>query len=522
MSKRLRQEDGIALVMALGMMIVLVIMVASMISFTSASSRNSRVSNSRVDAQSIAEGGISAAVSIINKAANVSSPTILGCTADASGSNSVLPCTDVAINVPGGTAYIHGIYTQGQSATGAWTITSYGSVRNPTGSSNLTKTMTATLSITGGGQSNNISVWNYMYSTSPPGSGCEVDITGNNVIVNVPVYITGDLCISGNNAGIIENTANGGQKIDVRVGGKVVIGGNNASVGTSAHPITSGYSALGCASTINGTPHPCTTADSWYVGTTDTPLTATPPTADYPGSYSSASPGPSHVCDTTLTPSPNLTGATNVFDNDGTMNGTNPTFNLTPNSDYNCVTAATTSCPSGQMLKWNHTTHLMTICGTMFFDGNVTFTDGSGMYHGTGTIYVNGVFQLTGNNSSLRAGCPSSPASPTHQCAFNSTGNEWNPNKDMLLVVTNKPGATSVDMTGNNVQFQGDLMCPSTSTANMSGNNVIVEGGIICGKFAWGNNPIIYPLPTITNLPPGAPVPPNAPATVGTPVITAG
>jgi len=35
MSKRLRQEDGIALVMALGITVVLIIFVASMISYTS-------------------------------------------------------------------------------------------------------------------------------------------------------------------------------------------------------------------------------------------------------------------------------------------------------------------------------------------------------------------------------------------------------------------------------------------------------------------------------------------------------
>jgi hypothetical protein len=150
----------------------------------------------------------------------------------------------------------------------------------------------------------------------------------------------------------------------------------------------------------------------------------------------------------------------------------------------------------------------------------VTFTDSSGRYHGTGSIYANGAFVMNGNNASLHAGCPASPATPTRQCAFNNTGNEWDPNKDMLLVVANKTTGSAIDMSGNNIQFQGDVMCPTTATANLSGNNVIFEGGIICGKFAWGNNPVIYPLPTITSLPPGAPVPPNAPATVGAPVIT--
>jgi len=50
MSKRLRQEDGIALVMALGITVVLIIFVASMIDYTSANSRASRLSSSQLTA----------------------------------------------------------------------------------------------------------------------------------------------------------------------------------------------------------------------------------------------------------------------------------------------------------------------------------------------------------------------------------------------------------------------------------------------------------------------------------------
>ena len=92
----------------------------------------------------------------------------------------------------------------------------------------------------------------------------------------------------------------------------------------------------------------------------------------------------------------------------------------------------------------------------------------------------------------------------------------------MLIIVTDVANGTSVDFSGQNIQFQGGLMCTPTSTANLAGNNVIIEGGIICGKYSWGNNTVMYPLPTVANLPPGAPVPPNSPATIGTPVITSG
>ena len=213
--KPLQREDGIALVMALSITVVLIIFVAAMIGYTSKNSRSANVSASRLSAKDLAEAGLAAAVSILNNAANVTAPTLLGCAA--SGNNSVLPCNDIGVASVGGTAYVHGLYTQ-NGANGSWTISSYGVRDNPTGSTNLDQSITATVSITGGGQANNISVWNYLYSTSPPGAGCEVDISGNNVVVNVPVYVTGDLCISGNNAAISENTANGGQPVDVRVG----------------------------------------------------------------------------------------------------------------------------------------------------------------------------------------------------------------------------------------------------------------------------------------------------------------
>lgn len=516
-SMLLRREDGFALLLALGLCVVLSIVVVGMIQYTTSTSHSASLSQARTSSQSLAESGIGEAASILNHAANASSPTLLGCSVSPLNvNNSAPPCTDIAVPVQGGTAYFHGLYTQGVQ-TGTWTILSYGDVPSPlAGAPDQRMTMTATITITGGGQQNNISVWNYLYSTAPQAAGCEVNINGNNVVVDVPIYVTGDLCVSGNNAAIMENTADGGQKVDVQAQGKVVINGANAHIGSAGAPITSGVAAQGCTNAIGNSGHTCTAADKWYVKQTDTPLAATPPATDYPGEYAGASPGPDHSCDPVLTPAPNLTAAGNnphAFDNDGTMNGGNGQFNLTPGSDYNCVT-------SSGSLSWNHTTHVLAATGTIFFDGNLTSSDTAAMYHGLATLYVDGEFVLTGNNASLKAGCPASPAVPTHQCAFANSSPEWNPNKDMLIVVTNKANGTSVDMSGNNVVFQGGLMCTPTSTANLAGNNVQMEGPIICGRFAWGNNTTIDPLPTITSLPPGAPVPPNAPATISPPTIT--
>ena len=505
MRNRLRQEEGFALVIALGISVVLVIFVASMIGFTSSSSRHANISRSTLDAKELAESGIATAVSIVNHASNAVSPTLLGCSASgANPANSALPCTDIVVTGVNGTVALHGLYTQGAGNTGTWAIVATGSVRNPTGAANLAHGMKANIPVTGGGQANNISIWNYVYSTAPQGSGCEVDLNGTNVVIDVPLYVTGDLCISGTNAGISESA--GGQPVDVRVLGTLTITGNHGTVGSAGHPITSGVVGGGCGSP----PHVCGAADKWFAAATDAPLTATPPVPDFTNWYHNASPGPDHDCDLT-TPAPVLNSA--VFDNDTTQNGTAPSFDLTGAASYNCNT-------STGSISWNAATKVLTVNGTIYFDGNVTSSSSAAMYHGKGAVYVNGTFSLVGTNASLRAGCPGSPAAPTHQCAFADVSNEWDPNKDLLMLVASKTGATAVNMSGTNNEFQGAVVCDSTSTMDLSGTNTQIEGPIICGKFKFFTNTKLMPLPTITNVPPGAPLPPNAPATIGTPVIT--
>jgi Tfp pilus assembly protein PilX len=508
MRRLLHRDDGIALVMALGIMLVLSIATVAMISYTSAGNRNSSVSGSRVTALTLAESGINAANSIITSGANASLATMLGCTA--SGNNSTLPCHDLSISEPGGTAYVHGLFTGGAGASGAWTITARGVVSNPTGGASLTKTLTATVSIVGGGTQNNISIWNYVFSTAPQSSGCEVDLSGTQVTIDVPLYVTGDLCLSGTQAMVLENTGTGGQPMDVRVGGTVKYTGTQTSVGLSTAKLTSGLSSGGCITPTNLTAHPCTTADQWWVKTTDTPITATPPEIKLSDWYTNASPGPKSACGGTAPVLPATT-----FDSDTTMNGTTPTFNLTPGSSYNCVT-------STGKLSWNASTKVLTIGGTIFFDGNVTSSNSGAMYHGLATIYVNGTLSWTGSQTSLHAGCPASPATPTHQCAFADVSSEWDPTKDMLIFISSKTGGNAVNFSGSQNEFQGGLYCDSTSTANLSGTQTKVEGPIICGRFSWGTQTKLYPLPTITSLPPGAPLPPNAPATISPPVLTSG
>jgi len=64
-SRRLRQEDGIALVLALGITSVLIIFVASMIDYTTSNSRAARLSSSSLTAMQYADAGLNTAYSIL-------------------------------------------------------------------------------------------------------------------------------------------------------------------------------------------------------------------------------------------------------------------------------------------------------------------------------------------------------------------------------------------------------------------------------------------------------------------------
>ena len=74
----------------------------------------------------------------------------------------------------------------------------------PARGTDLKKTLTARVPLLTTTGTPNASVWNYAYSTRAPGAGCEVDINGTNVVVDIPLYVTGDLCLSGTNVAIDE------------------------------------------------------------------------------------------------------------------------------------------------------------------------------------------------------------------------------------------------------------------------------------------------------------------------------
>lgn len=531
MNRKLRQEDGLALVLALGFTVVMTIFVISMISFTTSSSRSARLSAGDVMARQYAEAGLNSAYNLITNAnttsGNPSAANLLGCNGatgptDAAGPSNCSVKTPKVICVAAssscaagdaGSASVYGYYSGTNPTTylgvsvpaSTWLLVSSGYARNPEGTS-IVKSTTGTVTISSLNSGAVAAVWNHLFITAPlQANVCAVDFGGNGLLITSPLYALGNVCLSGQNVAIQEDLVNG-QPIDLMIGGKLVLSGSGTKAGQdSSHPLTSGVVVGGCTTvSVSSATGSCTSgAYNYWVTTPDTFITTEAPemqAADIATDYSNSDPGPTHACATGGLPA-------STFDNDTTQNGTNTSFELLPNSSYTCVSQSGSTV--GQM-SWNNTTKQLAINGNVFLDGNLTISQ-SGTYTGTGVIEAAGTITFNGNNMSV---CATSPCSFT-----NWQGNSGN--NSMLTLVALKSSTTSITFKDNAMTFQGSLWAQPSSTMTFVKNGVTVEGPISIGKFDnTFNNAVFKPLPVIKNMPVGAPLPPNSGASVGSLTIT--
>lgn len=534
--RRLGDERGIALVVALAAVVVLAVAVTALISYTTSNQSSSALSQAEQSASHIAEGGLQTAYSILNSG-SVTDATALGCAG--TGGTGQSNCSSFKSGWPlcvpvqsqsgctsggAGTATVYGFYG-GSASTGysyggrsagksQWVIVSVGYVRGGHGSQIVNSTLVATAQVSQG-SGNPASYWNHFFSTAPlQPNVCSLTIDGNQTAVDVPVYTVGNLCFSGNDPTISQT----GQPIDLEVGGRIVFGGNHPTIGSSGTKINQGVVVLGCSgafadattSCSGGTcssakyPNVCVGATwPYYVAATGSYVANSAPDVtaqEQANIYTSADPGPKHPCASGGLPA-------STFDNDTTQNNSVPAvFDLTPSTSYTCVSQNGSSV--GQ-LSWNASTGKLTINGTIFIDGSMKATH-SAQYTGSATIYVAGSFSMAGTNQvaicSVKTGS---------NCDFNNWQGTTN-NKDMLTIAALGSSGTTIDMTGaNQAQFQGSFFCQPGASVSFNGNQVAFQGPITCGSFTWGNQPQVKPLPAIKNMPPGAPLPPNSTATIG-------
>ncbi|MDT4940457.1 MAG: hypothetical protein QOJ34_546, partial [Pseudonocardiales bacterium] len=216
MLNRLRDESGIALVMALLVMFVLTIVTSSVIFYTTSNQHSSQLSLTRDGSYRLAEAGINNAMSILGSPPdlvtgignNALDPNVF-CGLPTSSSNppypgrtytSTSPCT-LRDDYSNGYTIWKGVLSS-VAGTATWQITSTGYVLNTNvngGQTYSTRTLTVNVTVHPTlTQPLNTPVWNYIYATKPastPASVCD-ETLAQSVNISSPFYVEGNLCLN--------------------------------------------------------------------------------------------------------------------------------------------------------------------------------------------------------------------------------------------------------------------------------------------------------------------------------------
>src|ERR1051326_4817573 len=471
-----------ALVMALGVLVVLGMLGVVITTYTTAGQRTASRSSAGVTAYSLAEAGINNAMALLSKPKSALDPSLLPQTTKSYDSGSVT--WKGTLN----------------SLTSTWAITSTGTMRNPTGGSRpVTRAISVSVKVRPKSmQKTNNPAWDYIIAprTGTPKS-CDQSLN-NSVNIQSPMYVLGNLCLN------TPSQVTGGP---LQVKGSMTLD-VNTNVGSSGAPLNEVHVANGCSYKTGAYVSPCTPTQKVWANVADAnPITLHLPPADLASWYANSAPGPRQPCTT-------QTGTVPVFDNNSTWDspmGSVPTvFNLTPpSSDYSCVVLGGNGTVYGQ-LSWNHTTKILTILGTVFIDGSVTVNYGYQnvpiKYQGTGTIYVGGTFLIS--NTLLCADINAT----NDGCAFPN----WDPNSTFLVVVANGSGGQVP--VGDSIQivssaFEGGLFATNTIELDthsqteglMFAANVIMDNTIYARTWPLVSVPLGMPGTVVTDAPPDPP-----------------
>src|SRR5919206_806087 len=239
----LRRQDGITLIMAMGILGMLTMTGTALIYYSDTNARSAAYSNSNSSAYDLAEAGINEMMAILSRPENNALNKYL------LGEQSNGSVTHTTHTYDAGTVEWWGQLTQSVSGSSTWSLTAIGRVKNPTGSSvsQVSRTLTAKVPVipTYTQPLNNPS-WNFIYARGT-GQACDMTIQ-QSVVVNSPLYVAGNLCLN--------NTAT------INKGPLVVQGGLTMSqsanqVGSSSTPINQLGVRNGCKWKNNSLHNPC-------------------------------------------------------------------------------------------------------------------------------------------------------------------------------------------------------------------------------------------------------------------------
>jgi Tfp pilus assembly protein PilX len=434
--KRLRGEDGFALVAAIGVSLVLGIAGTTAMVYTTSNQGSAQRSKADARALALAEAGLAYAYATLYNASDPQNPAAV---------------PEQSQSLEGGTIVWSGVL---DTVDSVWTLTGVGKVTSPVRAEEVTRTVRGRVRLATGqvGTANN-AIWNYIYAQAP--TSCMS--LGNSVNVAVPLYVAGDLCLD-NSAQISGSTT------VLQVAGKVTLA-NSAHIGESGSPIAEVHVVGGCSADGGPFHNPCGSADRVYGGTIDSQVTGlTKPPVDLPYWYLNAKPGPMQGCTTS-------SGSVPAFDTDTTLNRSlSQPVNLTPASAYDCQVHDAQGSLVGR-LKWDPNMKSLTILGTIFFDGDIEFLGSSEAYYsGRATIYASG--KITMRNSTKVCGSP-------------GCNSEWDPLQNLLAFVA----GSSTDAIGFSIENSGIFQGASYVVNDYSeGNSAVVWGPIIARQVYLQNS----------------------------------
>jgi hypothetical protein len=495
---RTGNERGMVLPIALGLLATLSISAMAVLDFSSGNSRNSYRSSAGLTSFTLAEAGINNAMAVLsNPENNALDPNLL---------------TERTTEYDGGSVTWSGELDQ---LSAVWTLTSVGNVRNPsTGTKDIVRTITARVPVTPTNtQPYNQPNWDYIMSTQVTGAECDMTLD-QNVEVSSRLFVFGNLCLK-NQAKVWAGP--------VIVQGKATLFTSNNQIGSSASPLSELHVDDGCKYRNNALHNPCIQGSGetgggdnvWATILTSDPQTLVAPSPNWDDWYVNGSPGPYFPCQT-------QSGTVPTFDNDQAAltatfdekkakrnNSVSSAFNLTPSgSSYTCTN-------NNGELSWNHTTKVLTVSGTVFFDGDIQSVFSSQttiQYEGTASIYASGSLKL--KNVKFCGGISAG------NCDFNA----WNPNTEMLAFVIGGDNRQSEVATGTGIQltnshFQGALYATYKISLDTSSNT---DGPMVASEVMVGQNYIADDFPTITNVPAGMPGAPTVYAQPNSPEMFSG
>jgi hypothetical protein len=463
--------------MALGILTVLTLALATVIFMTSSGARDAKRTNAGQKAYAAAEAGLN------NVIAEIASHYPAG-----SAGSLAWAATGTA-SYDGATAW----WCPGSACTftstpmsGTYHLVATGTVNNPTGpgSSSIVRTVSADLSVSAG------SGFPFGVYSGDPNASC-THLEGG-ITANVPVYVASCLVLAGNFSGydakIWQPSPYTPATVTVQAGKALTLNGGT-TIGTPARNVKNIWYGTTCS------PSPCNSANG-YNGPVGTPGPAQSgmPTLNAATIYSSV-PWGSAAC----------TGI-NPFDNDGTRNNSKGNVDITTLASYSC--SVTDAAGQVHSISYNSATHALAIQNSWFVDGNLNIATHNGLkYTGDGTIYFNGTVTQQGTVCG-----PPSTYTPPETCS-----EQWDPTggNNLLIVAVNglgTPVTQSWAQTTASAIFEADAWAigngttgtnPTNAAFSLTGNGWFGGSVFTNNGYAWiAGNGVIH---SAVTLPSGAP-----------------